>query len=85
MSARKGHRPEATDDGAVGLDARSLWPARRAGGLPDAAGRHGQNTSLLLWAVWAEAADPRLLPRAAEAAHRWEATALVPCAPCAAR
>ena len=39
---------------------------------------HGQNTSLLFWAVWAEAKDPDLLARAAEAAHRWEATALVP-------
>jgi uncharacterized protein (TIGR02444 family) len=39
---------------------------------------YGQNTSLLLWAVWAEAADPDLLARAAQAAHRWEATALVP-------
>lgn len=39
---------------------------------------HGQNISLLLWAVWAEAADPQLLSRAADAAHRWEATALVP-------
>jgi uncharacterized protein (TIGR02444 family) len=39
---------------------------------------HGQNTSLLLWAVWAEADDPDLLARAAHAAHRWEATALVP-------
>jgi uncharacterized protein (TIGR02444 family) len=39
---------------------------------------HGQNTSLLLWAVWAEAADADLLARAADAAHSWEATALVP-------
>ena len=39
---------------------------------------HGQNTSLLLWAVWAEASDPDLMARAAEAAHRWEATALAP-------
>jgi uncharacterized protein (TIGR02444 family) len=39
---------------------------------------HGQNTSLLLWAVWAEADDPGLLARAADAAHRWEETALVP-------
>jgi len=39
---------------------------------------HGQNTSLLLWAVWAETADPGLLARAAAAAHRWEAAALVP-------
>jgi len=39
---------------------------------------HGQNTCLLLWAVWAETADASLLARAAEAAHRWEAVALVP-------
>jgi uncharacterized protein (TIGR02444 family) len=39
---------------------------------------HGQNTSLLLWAVWAEAADPALLARAAALARRWEALALVP-------
>lgn len=39
---------------------------------------HGQNTSFLLWAVWAEAADPALLARAADVAHRWEALALVP-------
>jgi uncharacterized protein (TIGR02444 family) len=38
----------------------------------------GQNTSLLLWAVWAEAADPALLARAADVARRWEALALVP-------
>ena len=39
---------------------------------------HGQNTSLLLWAVWAEAADPKLLARAAEIARRWEALTLTP-------
>lgn len=39
---------------------------------------HGQNTSLLLWAVWAETADPELLARAADVAHRWEAVALAP-------
>jgi uncharacterized protein (TIGR02444 family) len=39
---------------------------------------HGQNTSLLLWAVWAEAADPALLTLAADTAHRWEALALTP-------
>jgi uncharacterized protein (TIGR02444 family) len=40
--------------------------------------RHGQNTSLLLWAVWAETADPGLLRRAAEVAAGWEQIALVP-------
>ena len=39
---------------------------------------HGQNTSLLLWAVFAEARDPLLLARAAEAARAWDAAALVP-------
>lgn len=38
----------------------------------------GQNTAYLLWAVWAEVKDPALLARAAEAAKRWERTALVP-------
>ena len=39
---------------------------------------YGQNTSLLLWAVWAETADAALLARAADIAHRWEALALTP-------
>jgi uncharacterized protein (TIGR02444 family) len=39
---------------------------------------YGQNTSLLLWAVWAEAADPALLARAADVARRWEALTLTP-------
>ena len=39
---------------------------------------HGQNTSLLLWAVWAETADPGLLARAADLAHRWDALAIGP-------
>jgi uncharacterized protein (TIGR02444 family) len=64
----------------------SLWDwtlkAYGQAGVPEATldlqDRHGQNTSLLLWAVWAEAADPALLARAAELAHAWEATALVP-------
>lgn len=38
----------------------------------------GQNTSFLLWAVWAEAKDPGLLVKAAEVGRAWEATALVP-------
>ncbi|MDB5423757.1 MAG: hypothetical protein JWQ29_1173 [Phenylobacterium sp.] len=64
----------------------SLWDwtleAYGQPGVPEAAlalqDDHGQNTSLLLWAVWAEAADADLLARAAEAARRWEATALSP-------
>lgn len=39
---------------------------------------HGQNTSLLLWAVYAEVRDPARLARAAEAARDWDRTALVP-------
>ncbi len=38
----------------------------------------GQNTSLLLWAVWAETADPAILARAADVARRWEAMTLAP-------
>ena len=38
----------------------------------------GQNTSLLLWAVWAESTDPAIFSRAAEIARRWEALALSP-------
>lgn len=51
-------------------------------GVPDAClalqDEHGQNTSLLLWAVYAEVSDPVLLARAAEAARAWDATALRP-------
>jgi uncharacterized protein (TIGR02444 family) len=39
---------------------------------------HGQNTPLLLWAVWAEASDPTLLSRAAEVARSWDAVAVTP-------
>lgn len=50
-------------------------------GVPEACLRlqdeHGQNTSLLMWAVRAEARDPGLLARAAEAARAWDRTALV--------
>jgi uncharacterized protein (TIGR02444 family) len=51
-------------------------------GVPDACLKlqdaHGQNTSLLLWAVYAEVKDPAVLARAAEAARAWDATALKP-------
>jgi uncharacterized protein (TIGR02444 family) len=51
-------------------------------GVPDAALKlqdaHGQNTSFLLWAVYAEARDPALLARAADATRAWDRTALVP-------
>lgn len=51
-------------------------------GVPDACLRlqdeHGQNTSLLLWAVRAEVRDAAVLARAAEAARAWDRTALIP-------
>jgi uncharacterized protein (TIGR02444 family) len=64
----------------------ALWDwtlaAYAQAGVPEACltlqDQYGQNTSLLLWAVWAEAADPALLARAAEVAHRWDALALAP-------
>jgi uncharacterized protein (TIGR02444 family) len=40
--------------------------------------RFGQNTSFLLWAVWAEASDPALLKRGAAAALAWDRVALSP-------
>lgn len=60
------------------------WTLRAYGqeGVPQACldlqDAHGQNTSLLLWAVWAEASDPALLARAADVARRWDALALTP-------
>jgi uncharacterized protein (TIGR02444 family) len=39
---------------------------------------YGQNSSFLLWAVWAEAKDPELLARAAGVARDWDETALQP-------
>jgi uncharacterized protein (TIGR02444 family) len=39
---------------------------------------HGQNTPLLLWAVWAETRDPALLARGVEIARRWDALAVTP-------
>ena len=39
---------------------------------------HGQNTSFLLWAVYAEVKDAALLTRAAAATRAWDRTALVP-------
>lgn len=38
----------------------------------------GQNTDLLLWAVWAETKDPQLLVRGAAAARAWDQIALSP-------
>lgn len=52
------------------------------GGVPEAClmlqDEHGQNTPLLLWAVWAETDDPAILARAADIARRWEALAIGP-------
>lgn len=39
---------------------------------------HGQNTSLLLWAVWAEVDDPALLAEAARITRSWDGVALTP-------
>ena len=51
-------------------------------GVPEACltlqDEHGQNTSLLLWAIYAEASDPDLLARAAGAARAWDSVALKP-------
>jgi uncharacterized protein (TIGR02444 family) len=65
---------------------RRLWEwtleAYAQAGVPEAClalqDQHGQNTSFLLWAVWAEAADPDLLARAADMARRWDSLALAP-------
>jgi len=64
----------------------SLWEwtleAYAQEGVPEACltlqDAYGQNTSLLLWAVWAETADADLLGRAADVARRWDALALSP-------
>jgi len=51
-------------------------------GVPEACLRlqdeFGQNTNLLLWAVWAEARDPALLSEAARVTRAWEAAAVNP-------
>lgn len=51
-------------------------------GVPEACLRlqddFGQNTDLLLWAVWAETADPAILSEAAQLTRSWETTALIP-------
>ena len=51
-------------------------------GVPEAClalqDEHGQNTSLLLWAVRAETTDAALLARAVAAARAWDRAALVP-------
>ena len=51
-------------------------------GVPEACLRlqdaFGQNTNLLLWAVWAEAKDPALLAEAAGLTRAWETAAVNP-------
>lgn len=60
------------------------WALRAYGqpGVPEAClalqDVHGQNTPLLLWAVWAEVSDPELLARAADVARRWDAVCISP-------
>lgn len=39
---------------------------------------HGQNTCLLLWAVWGKGAEPSALREAARVARAWEETVLAP-------
>ena len=64
----------------------SLWDwtleAYGQAGAPEATlvlqDSHGQNTSFLLWAVWAEGPDAQALARAAAVARAWDATVLVP-------
>ncbi|HEV2530161.1 TIGR02444 family protein [Phenylobacterium sp.] len=60
------------------------WTLKAYGrpGVPEAClalqDRFGQNTDLLLWAVWAEVKDPSLLARAVAVTRAWEAVALAP-------
>jgi uncharacterized protein (TIGR02444 family) len=60
------------------------WTLRAYGrpGVPEACltlqDRFGQNTDLLLWAVWAEVKDPGLLARAVEVTRAWDEVALLP-------
>ncbi|MFD3264458.1 TIGR02444 family protein [Phenylobacterium ferrooxidans] len=64
----------------------SLWAwALEAYGQPgvpeatlDLQDSHGQNTSFLLWAVWAEGPDAEALARAVALTQAWDASALRP-------
>ncbi|MBR7618410.1 TIGR02444 family protein [Phenylobacterium sp. 20VBR1] len=64
----------------------SLWDwtleAYGQAGVPQATlalqDAHGQNTSFLLWAVWAEGPGPEALSQAVAAAKSWDAAVLVP-------
>src|SRR3569833_1990704 len=65
----------------MGLWDRTLEAYARPG-VPEAClslqDHHAQNSPLLLWAVWAETADPDLLARAADLARRWNGLAVTP-------
>jgi uncharacterized protein (TIGR02444 family) len=60
------------------------WTLRAYGqnGVPEACltlqDDYAQNTSFLLWAVWAEAEDPAMLARAAVWAKDWDEKVLTP-------
>lgn len=60
------------------------WTLRAYGrpGVPETTLRlqddFGQNTDLLLWAVWAETVDEGLLAQAVDVTRKWETTALIP-------
>ncbi len=60
------------------------WTLKAYGepGVPEATlflqDAHGQNTSFLLWAVWAEGPDAATLAEAAKLAKAWDATILKP-------
>ncbi|CAN5682913.1 hypothetical protein BH11PSE1_BH11PSE1_33150 [soil metagenome] len=64
----------------------SLWDwtleAYGQAGVPQATlalqDAHGQNTSFLLWAVWAEGPDAEALAKAVAVAKAWGAAVLVP-------
>lgn len=64
----------------------SIWEwaleAYGLAGVPEACltlqDSHGQNTSLLLWAVWAEGPDAEALAKGVAATRTWEATVLLP-------
>ena len=60
------------------------WTLRAYGrpGVPETTLRlqdaFGQNTDLLLWAVWAETVDPGLLAQAVNVTRKWETMAVIP-------
>jgi uncharacterized protein (TIGR02444 family) len=64
----------------------SIWDwalvAYARAGVPEACltlqDRHGQNVPFLLWAVYAEAADPGVLAEASRIARRWNEVAIKP-------